>query len=512
MARSVTIANLGEASDRRVVRRALRAGLWIWPSFTTLDAYMCFVAYPGAPFSLFVVYRIVIELGFLGVYRLSLRETSDLGRLFRLQQVMFVATAVTIALMAVHLGGIRSPYMHGISVVALVWAALVPTDWRRALPTLVGIGVAFPVVIGLGAVVSPTARAAWLTSDALVVFGSNYFFVQASCLLSLILSHMVWSAQQEARRLGSYQLEDLLGQGGMGEVWRARHRLLARSAAIKLVRSDTLGEDRDSRARALARFEREAQTTASLRSPHTIDLYDFGVSDSGTFYCVMELLDGCDAAVLVERFGPMPPERVVHLLRQVCDSLGEAHAAGLVHRDVKPSNIYVCQYGRAVDFVKVLDFGLVKPMAEGRSDLTGEHPIGGTPGYMSPEQVRGDRALDARADIYAVGCVAYRLLTGRHVFEGRNAMQMMVAHVHGTPEPPSRYASEHVPPELDALILACLAKQPADRPQTADALAAAFARIPLGQPWTDQRARDWWQEHLSSRGVELRSPNFEVRR
>jgi serine/threonine-protein kinase len=298
-----------------------------------------------------------------------------------------------------------------------VWAVLAPMSWRRALPTTFLSGLAFPFVIGLAALVAPGLRAEWFTADALVVFGSNYVFVLSSAVLSLILSHMVWSAQQEARSLGTYRLERLLGKGGMGEVWLATHRLLARRAAIKLVRPEMLGGEAKVRRLALARFEQEARITASLRSPHTIALYDFGVSEAGAFYYVMELLSGFDADSLVVHFGPMPAERAVHVLRQVCDSLGEAHTRGLVHRDVKPSNIYVCSYRRSEDFVKVLDFGLVKPRWPGAPQLTSDHVVSGTPAFMSPEQVLGDRETDERSDLYSVGCVAYWLLTGVRVFE-----------------------------------------------------------------------------------------------
>ncbi len=492
---STAITSLGEGADRRVVVRAMRAGLWIWPSFVLLDAYMCFVAYPGAPFALFVTYRVVIELAFFAVYLASLREAADLGRLFHLQRLTYGASALTIALMAIHLGGIRSPYMHGISIVALVGAALVPTYWRRALPTFLAIGLAFPLVMGIGAAISPTARAEWMTREWLIVFGSNYVFVVASAALGVILGHMIWSAQQQVRNLGSYRLEELLGRGGMGEVWRARHRLLARRAAIKLVRPEALGEDAASRQTVLARFEREAQATASLRSPHTIDLYDFGISDNGTFYYVMELLDGLDAELLVKRYGPLIAERAVHLLRQVCESLGEAHAAGLVHRDIKPSNIFVCRYGRAVDFVKVLDFGLVKPRDAGDVQLTAEHTVKGTPAFMAPEQVLGDKQVDARADLYAVGCLAYWLLTGLYVFTGPSAIQVMMEHVRGMPTPPSKRSELSIPPGLEELVMACLEKDPANRPQSADALAEALAGESLNDEWTQERAREWWELH-----------------
>jgi serine/threonine-protein kinase len=487
------IAPTAGGPDRRVTARALRAGVWIWPAFTLLDAFMCFVAYTGAPFALFVVYRVVVWLAFFAGYRVSLGEDTDAERLFRWQSLTYSAAALAIALMALHLDGIRSPYMHGISIVALVWAALVPLPWRRSLPTFLRIGLSFPLVIAVAAAVSPAARAEWINAQALTIFASHYVFVLTSCVLGVILSHMVWSAQQRARRLGSYELEELLGRGGMGEVWRARHRLLVRRAAIKLIRPEVLGGDEASRKIVLARFEREAQATASLRSPHTVELYDFGVSDTGAFYYVMELLEGLDLGDLVDRWGPMPAERVIYVLRQMCDSLGEAHVAGLVHRDIKPSNVLLCRYGRAVDFVKVLDFGLVKPREARGKELTADHVVSGTPAFMSPEQVLGDRPVDARTDLYAVGCVAYWLLTGKNVFEGDNAMQVMTEHARGTPVPPSRRADRSVPTDLERLVMACLEKDPDDRPRSADALAEGLDALPMNGSWTRERARQWWE-------------------
>jgi eukaryotic-like serine/threonine-protein kinase len=304
------------------------------------------------------------------------------------------------------------------------------------------------------------------------------------------------AAVAAARELGSYSLEERLGEGGMGEVWRARHRMLARPAAIKLIRPEVLGANTpETRQLLLRRFEREAQATAMLRSTHTIALYDFGVSDDGTFYHVMELLGGYDLHALVGRFGPMPAERAVHLLRQVCDSLAEAHEAGLIHRDIKPANIYACRYGREVDVVKVLDFGLVKhtQAPEPGADLvTAGQLAGGTPAFMAPEQALGEDKVDARSDLYAVGCVGYWLLTGTLVFEGATPLETIVMHVHAQPDLPSRRTDLPIPRELEALILTCLAKDPAARPATADELGARLAAVPLERPWTAERAREWW--------------------
>ena len=236
----------------------------------------------------------------------------------------------------------------------------------------------------------------------------------------------------------------------MGEVWRAEHQLLARPAAIKLIRTDNGASQPTDEARA--RFEQEAQVTASLRSPHTIHLYDFGVTDDGAFYYVMELLEGFDLQALVERFGPVPVNRAVYLLDQICHSLAEAHHRGVVHRDIKPSNIFVCRYGRDCDFVKVLDFGLVKPMGshQGATQqaLTAEAVTRGTPAFMSPEQALADPSLDARSDLYALGCVAFWLVTGKPVFQGTSPIDTIVRHVQAVPDAPSRHSELAIPPRV----------------------------------------------------------------
>jgi serine/threonine-protein kinase len=302
----------------------------------------------------------------------------------------------------------------------------------------------------------------------------------------------------QARRMGSYSLERLLGRGGMGEVWLGRHGMLARPAAVKLVRPDLPGS-RGAREAAvmLERFEREAQATAGLRSPHTVNLYDFGVSENGTFYYVMELLEGLDADSLVRRFGPVPPERAVHILRDMCHSLAEAHEAGLIHRDVKPANVYLCRYGRERDFVKVLDFGLVKAVEEPEHDagLTMEGTVRGTPAFMAPEQAKGDDGVDARADLYAVGCVGYWLLTGQRVFDGATALEVLMHHVGTPPVPPSRRVELPIPAELERIVMDCLEKDREKRPRSAGELAARLAECPLEEAWTPERARRWWETH-----------------
>jgi serine/threonine-protein kinase len=317
----------------------------------------------------------------------------------------------------------------------------------------------------------------------------------------LLLSHLVHRVSREvadAREIGSYRLIERISEGGMGEVWRAEHEMLARPAAIKLIRPEALaGNGRDVR-EVTTRFEREARATAALRSPHTVAVYDFGASEDGSLYYVMELLDGYDADTLVRRFGPLPPERVVHLIRQVCDSLEEAHRAGMVHRDIKPANILVCRYGLEFDFVKVVDFGLVRGSRGstiGAERLTSPRLIAGTPEYLSPETAIGTADVDWRSDIYSLGCVAYWMLTAKPVFESSSPMKLAFDHAETPPAPPSRRTDREIPWELEQLVLECLAKDPRQRPQTARELSDRLAALSLGEPWTRRDAEIWWRDH-----------------
>ena len=320
--------------------------------------------------------------------------------------------------------------------------------------------------------------------------------------VAVVISHVVTKLGQQvarAREMGSYQLGELLGRGGMGEVHQATHRMLARPAAIKLIRPEMLGGSEENAELVVKRFHREARAAANLRSPHTVQLYDFGVTEDGTLYFVMELLEGMDLETLVRKHGPLPASRVIHILRQVCESLEEAHTAGLVHRDIKPANIHVGQLGLRRDFVKVLDFGLVKSLRSSEADAsmaTAQGLTPGTPSYMAPEMSLGE-TIDGRADLYAVGCVGYFLLTGKVVFEAEGALQMMMKHVRLEPVPPSRRTDNPIPPALEELILMCLAKDPARRPESAAALGAGLAAIQLA-PWREEEAASWWHSRESA--------------
>jgi serine/threonine protein kinase len=278
----------------------------------------------------------------------------------------------------------------------------------------------------------------------------------------------------------------------MGEVWKAEHRLFARPAAIKLITAQGMLEPGGRVAEE--RFRREAQVAAGLRSPHTIQLYDFGITRDRRLYYVMELLDGCDLDTLVARYGPQPPARVAHILRQACRSLAEAHASGMVHRDIKPANLHLGRVGLEYDFVKVLDFGLVKRQAgvpSGDVELTAPESISGTPAYMAPEMASGE-PVDHRADLYALGCVGYFLLTGKRPFEGDHPMQVILQHIRTEPVSPSARLGRPVPPALERLLMRCLAKSPLERPPDAGALGEELG--PAGaDDWTQREAQLWWE-------------------
>jgi serine/threonine protein kinase len=325
-------------------------------------------------------------------------------------------------------------------------------------------------------------------------------------------------AVAEAQDLGSYRLTNRLGAGGMGEVWCAEHRLLAREAAIKLIRAEAAsGPD------AHERFRREAQTLAALRSRNTIELFDYGVTDDGTFFYVMELLDGMDLETLIQRHGRQPPARVQALLMQACSSLAEAHAAGLVHRDIKPANLYICRAADEVDVLKVLDFGLVRSLADetqrpqGRtleelakeleaevqplSKLTAAGAIMGTPEYMAPEQILGHET-DGRTDIYALGCVAYYALCGELAFPTNpDPMATMLAHLQSDPPPLGPRVKRASAEGLAAVVMRCMARRPEDRPPSMSALRRELNALEYSDldRWTEEAASDWWDQHVPRR-------------
>jgi serine/threonine-protein kinase len=377
-----------------------------------------------------------------------------------------------------------------VAVILVMYGALVPARPSTILSVCLVAALMDPLALHLA---QPTGHRPSLERMLLLLLSPA-----AGAGLAYLSSRLLYGLTEHitrAREVGSYRLEKRLGVGGMGEVWSAKHQMLARPAAIKLIRPAILASHGPEEAKRLLKlFEREAQTTARLTSPHTIQLYDYGVTLDGTFYYVMELLEGFDLQTLVKRFGKQPFERVAHLMIQATDSLHEAHEHQLVHRDLKPANIFTCRYGGGVDFVKVLDFGLVMDRRPTEEELQKPGLIG-TPAVMAPEMVRFNAPVDQRADIYALGCVAYWLLTRQRVFEAENRADMLVMHAHQRPVPPSKRAGISVPVGLEELILQCLDKNPNKRPQTARDLGDRIRDLGLHQEWTRSLREAWWQTH-----------------
>jgi len=377
-----------------------------------------------------------------------------------------------------------------LNAVLLGRAALVPSEPRRTGWISAASVVAIPFVtflifrggapadLPLGAVV--TQATLWAS-----------FTVLLATLISNVTFHLRRSVAR-ARRLGQYTLLEKIGEGGMGVVYRAEHEMLRRPTAIKLLLPRSAGEQ------SLRRFEREAQLTARLTNPHTVSVYDYGRTPEGAFYYVMEYLEGLDLERLVREEGPLPPGRVVYILRQVCESLAEAHGAGLIHRDIKPANIVLSDRGGIADFAKVLDFGLVKEVDEsGDARLTRENVFAGTPDYLAPETIQDGSSPDPRSDLYSLGAVAYYLLTGAPVFNGR-PIEVIQSHLRAFPVPPSARLGRPLPAKLEALVLECLEKDPNRRPESAQALMDRLAACDDVEPWGADEARRWWRSRKTA--------------
>ncbi len=369
------------------------------------------------------------------------------------------------------------------------YALFIPNTFRRAASILAVIA-AMPVAMLVFLLCFlPELRAATTWREP-VTFTASMAVAAITATFGVDTIGSLRRQVHEARQLGQYRLTRRIGAGGMGEVFLAEHLLLKRPCVVKLIRPDKAGD-----ARVLKRFHREVQSTARLTHWNTVEIFDYGVTADGTFYYVMEHLPGMSLGEIVDRFGAMPPERVIFLLRQACDALGEAHAMGLIHRDIKPANIFAARRGGVYDVAKVLDFGLVKPIVKDEApvELTADGSITGSPLYMSPEQATGETNPDARSDIYSLGAVAYFLLTGRPPFEGDKPIRVMIAHVRDPVVPPSAVRSD-VPADLEQVVLRCLAKRPEERYPDAASLAAALDECEAAGGWNRVRAAEWWQQ------------------
>jgi len=375
-------------------------------------------------------------------------------------------------------------------------AAVVPSRPWRTFSLTLALGlplVAGPYFFAPASTAVPVLR----TGHRPVVGAATYLGLWlVVAMAATVISRIVFGLRaqvREARRLGQYILEEKIGEGGMGVVYRARHGMMRRPTALKLLKPEMTTES------TLKRFEREVQLTARLTHPHTITLFDYGRTPDGVFYYAMELLDGASLERVVRAAGRLPSERVIHVLYEVAGALGEAHEIGLIHRDVKPANIMLCREGGMDDFPKVVDFGLVKDLDRGAGETRAD-VIAGTPLYIAPEAITSPEAVGPRSDLYSLGGVGYFALTGQNVFEGKTLVEVCSHHLYSRPEPPSKRVSAPVAADLEALILACLEKDPAGRPASARELRRRLRACADFGRWTDEAATSWWREHKAALG------------
>jgi len=401
---------------------------------------------------------------------------------------------------AISLTAVQQGYIGGWVLLVLTYGLFIPMPWQRAAALLLPVGCAPAVLL---------SSLQWLRADVDNVFARDREFgfttlPLVAAVAAVYAAQLIYRTRKiafEGRRFGQYVLSERIGRGGMGEVFRADHVLLKRPCAVKLIRPDRSVDEQ-----TIVRFEAEVRATARLSHCNTVEIYDFGRTKDGTLYYVMELLRGMNFDQLVQEFGPVLPERAVYLLRQVCGALGEAHASGMVHRDIKPTNIFAAERGGVHDFVKLLDFGLV---SQGDIDqMPDQGSFGGSPQYMAPEQFSDYAAADARSDIYAVGAVGYFLLIGRPPFAGRWIRELHTAHAHQAVTGPSLLRPS-IPSDLEEVLMRCLAKLPAERFATAECLRAALDGCACSGQWTSERAQQWWREHPPGSALG-KSPSVET--
>ena len=456
--------------------------IFAWPHFWE------FALEPGR--NIHVVNLLVV----LGAWLVARRRDLSMAALERLDVVATCAVSVLFAVDLATNPAQRRPELFLVILLSntlTLRAALVPSSPRRSL----GLGL-FALLCAIGATFAmhgsgrPGADVLWFPTVLM-----TSFLMSMAVVATTIVSRVIYGLRaraSEALRLGQYVLERKLGEGGMGIVYQASHAMLKRPTAVKLISPEKTTP------LLLARFEREVQLTASLAHPNTIAIYDYGRTAEGVFYYAMEYLDGLTLEALVELDGAQPPGRVAHILRQMCGALAEAHAVGLIHRDIKPANVVLCERGGESDVVKVLDFGLVKRReSAGEVKLSGDDVLVGTPLYMAPEALLTPDAIDGRADLYAVGAVGYYLLSGQHVFGGASVAAVLADHLHTAPPSIARRLGREVPEALEALLLRCLKKEPADRPASAAELLRGLDGCGLG--WSQAEATAWWRGHAIAR-------------
>ena len=441
-----------------------------WLAFVPLDLFLALVVDRSASLRWLLSWRLAGTVPPLLGWLIT-RKRQPVSAISSLLEILtFCGLALCLAMRAIGYGGLDSRLLQGISLLLMVQTLAVPSRWRRMVAPVLATYSVYPLTMAAAALWSAAMRAQW---HGVVVanFAVDYAIVAGFAVGGVIGGHLIWTVRRQlyyARRLGRYRLKARIGHGGSSEVWLAWDDVLKRDVALKIL-DRTAGTD----TMAIARFEREAMAASGLQSPHTIRVFDFGASDDGVWFMAMEHLEGVDLATLVDDVGPMPVARAVRFARQACMALSEAHDAGVIHRDVKPDNLFVCRLGDEADFLKVLDFGIAKIEGEGEdASVTKSGWVHGTPAYMSPEACNGTR-VDARSDIYSLGAVLYFLVTGTPPFTAATGAAVMLAHVNDVPDRPSTRVP--MPRDVDAVIMRCLDKEPEARFQNARELDAALA-------------------------------------
>jgi hypothetical protein len=483
--------------QRRAIRRLLLLGTSVWPVFFVVD--LCGAYADGATDHLLWAsgWRLLgTVLGFMAyasVRHVDLSATA----LKVIDAAVFTVGSILITLIAIPFGGLTSRFVQGVALFVFARATLIPSHWKQALSISLLSALMMPLTMAAAAVWSATLRAQWSTPPALLVFAHNGLFVLSAAVVGSLGSHVLWTARNqvyELRKLGSYRLKTRIGGGGVGDVWLAWQDPPGREVAVKVLTDEALKDPE-----LVHRFEREARAARRLVHPNTIHILEFGVSKDGVHYIAMELLHGLDLDALVKRYGPMPAARAIHLARQACGSLDEAHRKGIIHRDVKPANLFVARADDGSDMLKVLDFGLARILRSATSSspspVTPEGVICGTPAFISPEAVSGE-GLDPRSDLYSLGAVIYFMVTGTVVFPHLTIGESVMAHAGRAPQPPSQRLAG-VPADLERVILRCLEKTLANRYPTAAALAADLGLCADADKWSAEDAIAFWHSRRS---------------
>jgi eukaryotic-like serine/threonine-protein kinase len=489
------------------LRRALTVAVVAWPAFALVDWFVVAFVHPGRLW-FYLLLRAIGLLPLLAAVGVLYGRRMPGPRVMRVTEISVGAVlSALVSLSSIESGGIESPIVLGVLVILLARSAILADHWKRALLPIGAIALAHPLTLAFVAPFDAAVAAQLRDPSALASMALSQMFLFASAALVLVGGHLTWMLRRqvfETRSLGRYRLKQKIGAGGMGEVWAAHHHALRRDVAVKILRPETRSDPS-----AVARFEREVRATAELVHPHTVRVFDYGVTEDGLWYYAMELLDGRDLHALVSQEGPLEPSRAARLLWQASKALSEAHRRGIVHRDIKPENLFVIDIGGEGEFIKVLDFGLAKlAVAERSCALTGEGWAIGTPRWASPEVVIGNQA-DPRSDVYGLGAVLYFLLAGVPPFDYRDVARTLMAHVNEAPAPPSQRGGRQIPPELEAIVMRCLEKDPAHRFATATQVAAALHEVLESSPDAESRLPGSSRPSWAPAGVSLRAIGSE---